>query len=133
MDRLLDVLSILSILLILLVLRSVRREHIRVEHSVAWLVAAVALLVLSQSRLLMEDLAKLLGIADSALALIFAILIVFLGVFYRQSRAVSELKDMSITLTQRVAILEYQLRSRDEAAKQKQPDIPRQDANNDGD
>lgn len=133
MDRLLDVLSILSILLILLVLRSVRREHIRVEHSVAWLVAAVALLVLSQSRLLMEDLAKLLGIADSALALIFAILIVFLGVFYRQSRAVSELKDMSITLTQRVAILEYQLRSRDEAAKQKQPDIPRQDANSDGD
>mgnify|MGYP001228275942 CR=1 FL=1 len=133
MDRLLDVLSILSILLILLVLRSVRREHIRVEHSVAWLVAAVALLVLSQSRLLMEDLAKLLGIADSALALIFAILIVFLGVFYRQSRAVSELKDMSITLTQRVAILEYQLRSRDEAAKQKQPDAPQQDANNAGD
>ena len=40
MDRLLLVLADSASLLLLLVLLSVRREHIRVEYSVSWLVAA---------------------------------------------------------------------------------------------
>lgn len=118
MDRLLDVLSIACIVMIFIVLRSVRRERIRVEHSVAWLVAAAALLILSRSHALMDELARFLGLADSALALIFAILIVFLGMFYRHSRVVSELKDMNITLTQRVAILEFRIQSNNETSVQ---------------
>lgn len=125
MERLLDVLALIGIVLIFVILRSVRRANIRVEHSVSWLAAAAAIIALSRSEWLLEHLRQLLGLSDSALALLFAILIVFLGVFYRQSRAVSELKDMNITLTQRVAILEYNLRSRDEdknQAGQKAPD-----------
>ncbi len=125
MERLLDVLALIGIVLIFVILRSVRRANIRVEHSVSWLAAAAAIIALSRSEWLLEHLRQLLGLSHTALALLFAILIVFLGVFYRQSRAVSELKDMNITLTQRVAILEYHLRSRDEdknQARQKAPD-----------
>ncbi len=113
MDRLLLVLTVASVVLIAAVLRSLRRERIRVEHSVSWLAAAVALLALSLSPGLVDSAAGWLGLAEPAVALITAILVVFMFVFYRYSRVVSELKDMNITLTQRVAILEHQVEKRD--------------------
>jgi hypothetical protein len=114
MERLLDVLAGLSLLLLLLVLRSLRREHIRVEHSVSWLAACGALLALSRSKAVLARVSEEVGVGEPAVSLIFLILIVFLGVFYKFSRVVSELKDMLITLTQRTAILEYRLRERHE-------------------
>lgn len=114
MDRLLDVLAVMSFVLLVVILRSLRREHIRVEHSVSWLAACGALLALSRSHVALEKLSALLGVKEPAASLIFLILIVFLGVFYRFSRVVSELKDMNITLTQKVAMLEYRLRERNE-------------------
>lgn len=110
----LDLLSILSIVLILVVLRSVRREHIRVEYSVAWLTAATLILILSRAGDHLREFAGYFGIGETWLAILILVLIVFLGVFYRFSRVVSELKDMNITLTQRIAILEYHLRQSDE-------------------
>ena len=111
MDRLLNVMTLLSLGLILLVLMSVRRSHIRVEYSVSWLGAATALLVLSRSRALLEWLAVLLGLGYGPLALVMLALCVFLVVFYRFSVVISGLKDANIALTQRVAILEFQLRA----------------------
>jgi hypothetical protein len=101
----------LSIALILLVLRSVRRAHIRVEYSVSWLGAAVTLLVLSRSDWVLQKIAGILGIADPPLALVLIVGCLFLIVFYRFSVIISDLKDANISLAQRVAILEYHLRS----------------------
>ena len=50
MDRLPLVMTAFSIALIVAILVSVRREHIRVENSVSWLVAAVVLLFFTSSR-----------------------------------------------------------------------------------
>ena len=111
MERLLDVLAVFSVLLLLIVLRGLRRSRIRVEYSVSWLAAAVALFVLSRSRGALEWVAGYLRLNEPALALIILILLVFLGVFYRFSIIISQLKDMNITLTQRVATLDYQVRS----------------------
>jgi hypothetical protein len=116
MMDLLDILTVFGILLLLIVLRAIRREHIRVEHSVSWLAAAAALIVLSRCGPWLASSAAALGIREPSLVLLFLILVVFLGVFYRFSRIVSELKDMNITLTQRVAILEFLLREKDGAA-----------------
>ncbi len=113
MIDLLDALAILAVLLLLVVLRAIRREHIRVEHSVSWLAAALALIALSRASGLLQGTAESVGIREPALVLLFLIFIVFIGVFYRLSRIVSELKDMNITLTQRVAILEFLLREKD--------------------
>lgn len=114
MDRLLDGFALLSVVLLIVVLRSLRREHIRVEHSVSWLTACAAFILLSRSHRVIDDLSGLLGLNEPSVTLLFLIIIVVLVVFYRFSRVVSELKDMNITLTQRVAILEYLLRRKNE-------------------
>lgn len=105
--------TVLSVVLIALVLVSVRRAHIRVEYSVSWLVAALVLLVLSRAHGLLQWLAHLLGLADAPLALVMIVFCVFLVVFYRFSVIISHLKDANVALTQRLAIVEYELRSLD--------------------
>jgi hypothetical protein len=116
-DRLLNVMAVLSIGLILLVLRSVRRAHIRVEYSVSWLGAALTLLLLSRSDWVLQRIGRLLGIADPALGLLLVAGWLFLIVFYRFSIIISDLKDANISLAQRIAILEFHLRSLDEKQK----------------
>ncbi|MBI4873022.1 MAG: DUF2304 domain-containing protein [Acidobacteria bacterium] len=111
MERLLDVMTGLSLALFALVLVSLRRAHIRVEYSVSWLVAAVLLLVLSRLRGLLDWVAGILGVPDKPMALLFIAFSVFLMVFYRFSVVISNLKDHNIALAQRVAILEFHLRS----------------------
>jgi len=116
MDRLLNVMTIASILLIALVLTSVRREHIRVEFSVSWLLAGVALLVLSSWKSLDQQIASALGVPDGALALLTVTGGMFLVVLYRLSLRISGLKDSNIKLAQRMAILEYRLESLNDAS-----------------
>ena len=111
MDRLLNFTTGMSVLLIVLVLTSVRRAHIRVEYSVSWLLASVAILVLSRSRNLLEAAAAQLGVADPPMALMLLAGCVFVIIFYRFSLIISKLKDDNIALAQRVAILEYHLQS----------------------
>ena len=67
MDRFLNVVTVFSLLLIAVVLGSVRREHIRVEYSVSWLVAGVALFVLSRWRALEQWIGASLGVNDAPL------------------------------------------------------------------
>jgi hypothetical protein len=117
MDRLMSVLTVFSVALISLVLLSVRREHIRVEYSVSWLVAGVVLLVLSLNRGLVHWLAALLGVDHPPVAILMIVFCVFLVVFYRFSIRISALKDANIALAQRLAILEYQLKSQNEQQK----------------
>ncbi len=114
MERLLNVMTVFSLMLIVFVLRSVRGAHIRVEYSVSWLGASITLLILSRWRGALEWLGRFLGIGDAALALVFIIGCLFLVVFYRFSIVMSDLKDANISLAQRVAILEFQLRSANE-------------------
>ena len=109
MDRLLNVTTVLSLALMLVVLFSVRRSHIRVEYSVSWLTAGFVLLVLSRSHRLLNWVTDFLGVADSPLTLIMLVFAVFLIVFYRFSMIISNLKDANIALTQRLAIVEFQL------------------------
>ena len=114
MERILDVLAGLSLLLILVVLRSVRRQHTRVEHSVAWLAAGLTLLVVSRFPVFWQRASEWMGFGQRSEGLLFMVLMVFLGVLYRFSVVISSLKDNNIALAQRVAILEFQLRSHHE-------------------
>ena len=111
MDRLMNVLTAFSLLVIVQVLLSVRREHIRVEYSVSWLTAASILLILSLNRRLVEWLASALGVEYPPVAILMIVLCVFLVVFYRFSIRISALKDANIALAQRLAILEFQVKS----------------------
>ncbi len=114
MEHLLNIMTVLSVALIALVLFSVRRAHIRVEYSVSWLGAAVALLILSRSRGFLSWIARYLGLESYALALLILVFCVFLVFFYRFSVILSKLKDANIAMAQRLAILEYQLQQQNE-------------------
>jgi hypothetical protein len=109
MDRLLNATTGVSLLLLVMVLISVRRARIRVEYSVAWLVAAAAMLVLSRMRSALDALRGLLGLPDTPLALFLFAGTVFLMVFFRFSVIISHLRDDNVALAQRVAILEHRL------------------------
>jgi hypothetical protein len=117
MDRLMQVLAVFSITIIVLVLASVRREHIRVEYSVSWLTAAVVLLIVSLNRDLVHWIGAMLGVDYPPVAILMVVSCVFLVVFYRFSIRISALKDANIALAQRLAILEYHLKSLDEQQK----------------
>ncbi len=116
MDRLLTALFALGLAMLLAALASVRREHIRVEYAVAWLLAAVLLLALSLAKATLQRVGLWLGVggADALLMIAGAIFVV---VLYRLSLRISGLKDANIALAQRVAILEYRLESLNEQIK----------------
>jgi len=111
MDRLLNVTTVLSVILLIVVLISVRRAHIRVEYSVSWLLASLFMLALSRARPMLDYITLHFGIPDTPLTLFLAAGSVFLIMFFRFSVIVSNLRDDNIALAQRVAILEYHIRS----------------------
>src|SRR5450432_3913018 len=110
-DRLLTVVNLLSLLLLSFVLISVRRQRIRVEYSVSWLVAGAALFALTFSTAPTNWIGRLLGIPGGPTVLVIMILAAFLVVFYRFTRIISRLKDNNVALAQRVAVLEYLISS----------------------
>jgi hypothetical protein len=112
MDRLLSVTTALSVILLLMVLFSIRRQHIRVEYSMSWLLAAGGLLALSRCRPALDFVATHIGLGvDSPLALFLIGGSVFLIMFFRYSMIVSHLRDDNIALAQRVAILEFHIQN----------------------
>ena len=111
MDRLLNVVNLLSLASLLILLVSVRRQRIRVEYSVTWLVAAAALFVLTVSAAPTNWIGHLLGITGGPTVLVIMILAAFLVVFYRFTSIISQLKDNNVALAQRVAALEYLIAS----------------------
>jgi hypothetical protein len=121
MGRLPIVVAALSAGLILAVLLGVRRAHIRVEYSVAWLLAGVLLLALSLSESALRWAGTLLGSSDPTAALLVVCGGIFVVVLYRSSLRISGLKDANIALAQRVAILEFRLESLDEKIKAEKP------------
>jgi hypothetical protein len=111
MDRLLHVTTVLSVVLLVMVLFSVRRAHIRVEYSVSWLLAALAMLILSRSRPVLEYITRHTGVPDTPLTLFLISGSIFLIMFFRFSIIISHLRDDNIALAQRVAILEYHIQN----------------------
>jgi hypothetical protein len=120
MNRLLNVVAVFSLGLACVVLFSLRRAHIRVEYSVSWLAAAVALFVLSRFPNALASLSGVLGLSDPPLALLIMVFCVFLVVFYRFSTIISDLKDANIALAQKVAILEYRIEALNEGRQASQ-------------
>jgi hypothetical protein len=92
----------------------VRREHIRVEYSMAWFGAAVILLVLSLWDAALEWLALALGIEDVSFVLMLLAGLVFLFTFFRLTIEVSTLKDHNILVSQKVGMLEWEVRRQEE-------------------
>ena len=110
MEQVRVVTAVFCVLLLLQIIRSVRREHIRVEYSMAWLGAVLLLLALSLSDTALGWLASWLGIEDFSLVLLVVAGILFLFTFFRSSIQQSDLKDSNIVLAQKIGMLEWEVR-----------------------
>jgi hypothetical protein len=97
---------VLGAITVIATLFSLRREHIRTEYSLSWLLVGTVLFVLA---LVPKAVAQRLGI-DSQLFLPIAGGILISMLVFEISHAVSKLRDENVMLAQRVAILEFQLR-----------------------
>ena len=114
MERIRWIAAALCILLLLQIIRAVRREHIRVEYSMAWFGAAVIILVLSLWDAALEWLALALGIEDVSFVLMLLAGLVFLFTFFRLTIEVSTLKEHNILVSQKVGMLEWEVRRQEE-------------------
>ena len=123
MSRLLYFTSALSVILFLVVLFSVRRSRIRAEYSVGWLVASVALFALSQSSWLLERVARAFRIQEPPVVLLLGVFGVFLLLFFWASILISRLRDDTIALVQRIAILEFHVEHLRQKATLEKPAI----------
>jgi hypothetical protein len=108
----LSVFFILGAVTVVATLFSLRREHIRTEYSISWLLVGFMLAVLALAPRVTE-VAQKLGI-DSNLFLPIAGGVLISMLVFEISHAVSKLRDENVMLAQRVAILEYQLRQIEE-------------------
>jgi hypothetical protein len=114
MERIRWIAAALCILLLLQIIRAVRREHIRVEYSMAWFGAAAIVLVLSLWDTALQWLALALGIEDVSFVLMLLAGLLFLFTFFRLTIEVSTLKDHNILVSQKVGMLEWEIRRQEE-------------------
>lgn len=91
------------------IIRAVRREHIRVEYSMAWFGATVLLMTLALSDTVLNWIGRMLGVSDAPSALGLVAGLVFVFVFFRFSIQMSGLKDHNIVLAQKVGLLEWEI------------------------
>jgi hypothetical protein len=99
----------IGLLTILSTLVSLRREHIRTEYSVSWLLVGILLTVLAGFPWLLGRLAGRVGIGPGGFFLMTGGVLISALVF-ELTRVVSRLTDQNTMMAQRIAILEFQIR-----------------------
>lgn len=110
MERIRWIAAGFCVLLLLQIIRSVRREHVRVEYSMAWFAATLTLLGLSVWDTGLQWLAEAIGVDDYPFVLLLVASLVFLITFFRLTVEVSTLKDHNILLSQKVGMLDWEVR-----------------------
>ena len=110
MERVRWVTIVFCVLLLAQIVRAVRREHIRVEYSMAWFAVALSLLVISLWDAALEWLTDFLGAPGFTELLLMLAGLAFLFIFFRLSVEVSALKDHNIVVGQKVGMLEWEIR-----------------------
>lgn len=98
-----------SVGVLLLVLELVRRRRLKEEYSLLWLATALAILLLSISRPLLDTLAGLVGIfyPPSALFLVAVVFVLFILLHF--STVLTRLSQESKENAQQIALLRWQL------------------------
>jgi hypothetical protein len=99
----------LAVIVLLATMISLRRAHIRVEYSISWLGVGSVLLICALAPGILKNAAANLGL-DPQICFIILAGALALALLFEVSLVVSQLRDENVMLTQRLAILEYNLR-----------------------
>lgn len=107
---------------LLVVLELVRRRRLREEYSLLWLATAVALLILSISRPLLDTLANLVGIFYPPSALFLVAIVFVLLILLHFSTVLTRLTQENKETAQQLAILRWQLEQTQKALAERHAD-----------
>jgi len=105
-DRIQVVAVIGAVLLVILVIELVRRRRLNERYALLWMFSAIVILGLSLWQGLLEQIAKVIGIAYPPNALFLAAVFFILLLLLNVSVALSRLQAETRILAQRLAILE---------------------------
>jgi hypothetical protein len=95
----------------------VRRKRFREELSLAWFTVALALMLSSVSDTVIDPIAKRIGIGyPPALVFVWVVFCLILALLYFSS-VISDLKGKIKELSQKIALLEFELRDRQQPPK----------------
>ena len=101
--------AIASLVLLIAVLELVRRRRLREKYALLWILTAIVLLVLSVWRGAVTSIATTLGVSYGPTVLFAVGALFVLVVLLHYSTVISALTDRTVTLAQRVSILEQRI------------------------
>jgi hypothetical protein len=106
--------SIAAVVMLGVIFELIRRRHLRERFALIWVVTGVVLLTLALWRQGLNTLAGWVGVKTYPPSVIFAALLFFMLVLVLHfSIVLSRLSDQNVTLAQKLALLETQLRERE--------------------
>ena len=119
--------AVAALLLLFVVFELIRSRRLQERYALLWLLTGIVLLVLALWRGALGLLADAVGIAypPSALFVLAALFILLLLLHY--STVISKLSDQNRILAQRLALLENQLRGKQNAAVAPEAELERTD------
>lgn len=114
-----------SIIALLFIIELVRQRRLKEEYSLLWLATAVALIILSVSRPLLDVLASMVGIFYPPSALFLVAMVFVLFILLHFSTVLTRLAQENKETAQQLALLRWQLEQTQKAlAEQKSSAAP---------
>jgi hypothetical protein len=105
-----------SIIALLFIIELVRQRRLKEEYSLLWLATAVALIVLSVSRPLLDVLANMVGIFYPPSALFLVAMVFVLFILLHFSTVLTRLAQENKETAQQLALLRWQLEQAQKAS-----------------
>jgi hypothetical protein len=112
--RLTFVAAVAVVVILAAIIELIRRHRLQERYALLWIATGAVMLVLAVWRSALDEFAQLVGVAYAPSALFMVAGLFVLVVLLHFSTVLSRLSDQNKTLAQKIALLEQQLRERDE-------------------
>jgi len=101
---------IISLLLLLIIFQLIRKRRLKEQYSLLWFLTVIIMLVMALWEGLLFRISDLMGIEIASNALFMLAILFMFAMALHFSMLVSRLTDQSKMLSQRVALLDHELR-----------------------
>lgn len=101
---------ILGILFFILVLELIKKKKIREELSLIWLFVSIVIILCAFADYIIDPISKYLKVSYPPMLILIIIIFVLLLVLFLFSLVISDLKTKNKELTQKIALIEFELK-----------------------
>ena len=114
---------LVSLILLLVTVQLIRKRKLREEYALLWLLASIAILILSMFGGIVGSLARIFNIAYSPTLPLVAGILFALAVLLSLSVAISNQANQNRDLAQEMALLEFRLRQLEDETDKGNPQL----------